>query len=1596
MPPKIRRFSFHALVFAAVFCVAILSDMIVGGSVAHGQRSVTRSVDATTFIEPPRSIRQAVREAEAAIEAKRYAEAIVTLGELASGQFNDAEFTGQDYVIVDENQTSDLYRQSLLRKVRDLIGQLPPSAMQLYRLRYDAEAQRDLGVAVEAGDMMAIGDVRRRYFHTDAGYIASVILATDRWLSGHAIETSLLLDDLVDSPRANEVLGSNLKKWHADALVTAGRAGETTASPIGFTAAAKPTRDYPMFGGRPDRNGLGEGQFPLANLRYPIQTTASPRQADAIREAEEKRKSSNQIVPPSWMPIRVGDQLLVRTTERLLGIDYKTGLTIWTYPWLSTYEGFDKEMLPLDDDDEDRDGGSILTQRVWDDVPYGRMTSDGTRVYMLDNLEKISPTTSPMLQMQFRGMSQRSAAGNTLVALELASEGKLLWRLGRDAEFLPSGEPSDSPLSKSFFLAPPLPVDGRLYVLVETAGDINLMCLDPRSGETIWQQTLVSVESGGVENDRIRRSSGASLSYHEGVLICPTGAGAVVAVDVVDRTIRWAKSYLRNVNATMPIQFRSRRVRGPTQISRWDASLAVIDGTNVLLTATESDRLFAMNLIDGETIFPEKIRGKMNYLAGIRNGKFVLVGSRGVVAYDVQTGEEVWQMQRDAIGSDDQICGRGVLSDASFFFPTTNDEIFELSIDDGSVIDRRKVGFPLGNLVCAGGEVISAGTTRLVVAYGDRSLRPLVAARLESNPDDFEALVRSGEIALLDGNRDQALTFLDRARRLSPDDVEVRMLSVQAMLAAMRDQTDPPQDMIESLDRLITDPQRRIEFLSLRLQSALRRKDIDRCVDGLFELSDRVLDDLVDQNLNPKSNQQSGPAAHVIHDAWLSARSEQLLDLLDDADLRHTTLQKIEQRLADDLSGATTRLLRRRRHFGSLVSVASARPAGGRGVGNGGVASAVTRDELSRDFLLELLDRLERAGSLLAAERVVFANLPLSPQSAKQIDARVINKLVEIYVEAGLGSDAARITGDPRYRDSQNEAVWPQHATVERQTRPSGGRDDELMFELARTMHGYGAASRQFDVAGRIAKPMMIRDSTGNFRGVNLGGLPVDDIASRVSHLDGGAMVSLVGGYIVGMDLYSVDMPGPNLEFQWVLPIVPDGSAAYRRRGDTTPFGDVVSKYTMNAVTAARGLSELSLGPIVGDRFYLMRGARLAAVDLLTKTILWECDTVASNGHVIANGRHVALVSPVSSSIEYFDACDGAAIAETAWNGGSIWHAAGQNVLSYRPIDPSGEGERLQSPDMFRVSVETPLAWLEKVDGRWAVNDQAAKIPPATDPQTAPDATAPDTTAPDTTAPDNTEPNTARLRADVWRSGSVEDTKTGHGRILDGRTLVMTQSSGRTFAWDILTNQVIFDIQGDGEPTLGGINAIDYGDQMALLFRKYVEPRRDTLERLQTAQGSDHRECTSVQMIRKSDGSVLWEKSFDQPWGCTMNQPAASPVIVFSRSFYRYEANKRPKTLDVMALRVDDGDVAMMAERLPLVDQKNHLLTLVQCNPLRFAANVEVGPEFFRLEFSDKAPQSPESDGSENDGVQNDASSDPIGDAADDSPMLDIPIATPR
>src|SRR4029079_2689733 len=150
-------------------------------------------------------------------------------------------------------------------------------------------------------------------------------------------------------------------------------------------------------------------------------------------------------------------------------------------------------------------------------------------------------------------------------------------------------------------------VGDQLYALAEFAGEIRLVCLDARTGGLDWKQHLAvfTEEPYHITWDRSRRMAGASPSLADGILVCPTSAGAVVAVDLATRTLRWGYQYARHDIVNMMQRgggFRGPMMQmpNPTPGGNWlDATVTIADGC-VILTPPESKQLHCLDLLTGK------------------------------------------------------------------------------------------------------------------------------------------------------------------------------------------------------------------------------------------------------------------------------------------------------------------------------------------------------------------------------------------------------------------------------------------------------------------------------------------------------------------------------------------------------------------------------------------------------------------------------------------------------------------------------------------------------------------------------------------------------------------------------------------------------------------------------------------------------------------------------------------------------------------------------------------------------------------------------------------------------------------------------------
>jgi len=799
--------------------------------------------------------------------------------------------------------------QSVKRYALDLLGRLPADGRRVYELKYGVSAKSQLDEALRDGDWWVVEEVARRYFHSDAGGEATYRLAARAQDQGEPLQAALLFDRLAATdaagryePRlslraaaawqaagipdaAKAAVGRSIARG-GKAPVLGGRAVAGAGDPAGLLdslaagAGVAPAGDaWPMLGGdfartaEAERATLAGGpvwSHPFAEATEWDDDREAVRAsllAETLRALEAESGRTGDLTQPAFHPVTVGGVAVVRTLRNLRAVDLATGRFAWQTERPHDVF-FDRATVQAGPDDYS-DAGALreeyVSQNAWRNLTAGAIATDGRYVYGVEGVGRAAKAFSPR-----GGLAFDSEVGldvyNSLFAYDAGREGAVAW--------IESGAPAGGGKSGRFFLGPPLPLGGRLHCLVEEYGEILLVVLDPDAaagGErVVWSQTLVAAERD-LAVDTLRRISGLSPAFGDGVLVCPTGAGAAVGIDLGGRHLLWGYQYPRNVvfpsmqrqnplgNAIIePIEPDDAR-------DRWlDAVPRIADGA-VLLTPRDSDELHCLEVADGRLRW-KVARGDMLFVAAVHDGKVAVVGRRNVTAFDLATGEPAWRVATA------EPAGRGVHSGDFYHLPLSTGEIVTIRLSTGKALATSPAGdgVRLGNLIAAGGRLISQSTDSVV---GFRLESELLAAL--RGKEDPATLGLRGEDRLHRGETEAGLADL-RAAVAGADLPRARRLLAGVLLDGLKTDFAAYRRYAGDLDRLADDPRQRAQYLR-RYGDGLREAGEPRAA---LEAYLRLLDDGV-EGARPEL---VAPGVIALSDRVIAARVGELYEAAGSAD----------------------------------------------------------------------------------------------------------------------------------------------------------------------------------------------------------------------------------------------------------------------------------------------------------------------------------------------------------------------------------------------------------------------------------------------------------------------------------------------------------------------------------------------------------------------------------------------------------------------------------------------------------------------------------------------------------------------------------------
>jgi outer membrane protein assembly factor BamB len=1507
-----RRLSWRV---AGLACLSAMIFAVTGPSALAQQDENGERLDAFAPLDYSR--RSKLERAEELLRAENYDDSLPLFASLL---VNDAE----DYFLDPDGG------ESLKQRIHKSLSALPNRGLETWEEFYGAAAKRLLDEGLKAGDMAQIAEVVRRYPYTGTADAALMLLGRRAFDQGEPLAAAHYYEQVKRSPGASRhepALSLNLAlAWlrsgnsaqAADAIFDLRQPSGGNVAVLGKTVALPSQRDdvphwlathlgaqqhlvpqpdgWATFRGSRSRNLLGSGSSPLSRRRWRAAAYVDPAEEAEFLRLDRENVSQGRASIPTAAPVatsyvdaegRAADVVLVRLLRHLAAVDFATGRVLWQVetasPDATTHTSGDEiddappsaaERLAADD------GLALLVQRMWQDAPYGQLTTDGVRVYSIDGLgltREAAYSDDVGFAIGRRLGEDEETLVNRLCARDLAKQGKLLWDVG-GAES--RGEPR---LAGAFFLGPPLAIENTLYAIAEIKRELRLVALDAATGKLEWQQQLVPAQRS-VSLDAQRRRYGATPTMADGVLICPTSAGAIAAVDVASRSLRWGVYYAKQPPGQITPWggVQTYYDRGDdARRQRWSDCAVLIDNGRVLVAPTDGAEgcvLYCHDLMTGKKLWDRTFARRENlYVAGVRDNRALIVGSDRMVALAMNDGSVAWTSDEFGLSASGERClpaGRGFAGESHYYLPMSSGELISLTLANGKFGERHDLGrTPLGNLICYRGELVSYGVAGLEALWQTDSLTRRVDAALAKNENDAWALARRGELLLDASNFDGAIDAFRRAIAAAKDESHRRhtsLLLATALLDKLQSDFAANRRYVDEVEQLVGTSRLRDRFERVAAAGFRATGDVPAAFARYLKIIDSPAD--WDEMIEPESNRR------VRRSAWVRAQLAALVGSA--APSEHEAIDvAVQKRVSDAVADGRISMLRQTvAYFGTHPASASARVA---------LASRlVERSEVlaAEQIALGLIENKDEA--VAASALAVLADIyirtnqfALATTHARRLDSefrdvnliaaadskgakeKTTGKIAAASIQAQL---ALRAGPSAMSLGSEQSAAWPTgHIKVEFGERTGQNQPRETQYEVAVAGPRSLAVGDGQLILERNAHRLLVRDALGGERlQVSMRSRPLIEereidpyvcAARERGHL----LILSAGDRIVAMSGLASSSPtgsDPQSPVAWEQPLASasdeEDDPSYRymnRRRRSVERGQITKRWgevEYRAVDANANVQGV-LGPITESGICYQRGRQLTCVDPATGKLVWNVDNVPLGCEFFGDDEYL-FAAP-------HDSLDGA--------------------LVFRMTDGESLGKKQIPSEMSRMTT------LGRKILVWGQHDGKLKIG----------------------------------LLDAWtgeRSWNREIAEGTVARVLRDKVAVF-EPTGKFAYLDIASGKPIFEqqleseVDASGQPRLVSLHVTASPEQMFVIANRAKMPDHSKDNRLRSVTRQAPLVTGRVYALDPRTGSKQWPVPAEvEEQGFVTTQPVGLPLLVFMRHVSKGEDRdtRTPHTTHVYCL----------------------------------------------------------------------------------------------
>lgn len=611
------------------------------------------------------------------------------------------------FLIESENDSflfnSDREPVSLHGEVTKLLSDLPEGAKRNYLNRFAPAAGRMHVDALKLADCVELQKVSRVYPITEAGQAAMFLAAVQLRDEGQLIAASRAFAELVRTTSDPEQRLKHAQR-SVRLAVEAGDLALVEKISNEFSLSAELAEYQSLFAsstasGRVDESTqllspAHEVDFAVDPQFLPIWSKAAMDRyivEEQIRQLFHDLEESGRAMVGTGQALLHAGMIAYRTLRGLEVREGRTGRLLWEHrlpssPEIEFTATENQDRLALQYRGRAPENHALTSLLLRDGISRS-LTTDGRHLFAIEGHElfsNISGGYAWQRQRRQQGADDEKWSTNEIVAYDFET-GRVRWRVGgKQLE-----EPFSRPLAGTFFFGPPVQDGADLYVIGEREGVISLYTLNPQSGELLWSQEI-AIASRAIADDPVRRFWPCYPVIKDGVILCPTTCGWLVAVDRNRHDLLWASRYSpRDVGRNRyRREFSVQSLKALNE--RWSPMPPVVVGNRVLVMPAElpnefgDDHVaaFCFDVRNGALLWKQDKDDNL-YLAGIDNGKAIFVGRRSVIAREIDdSGSTLWEMEFDDVQGNPS--GRSVIINHQLLIPVAGKQMLHVDLETGA------------------------------------------------------------------------------------------------------------------------------------------------------------------------------------------------------------------------------------------------------------------------------------------------------------------------------------------------------------------------------------------------------------------------------------------------------------------------------------------------------------------------------------------------------------------------------------------------------------------------------------------------------------------------------------------------------------------------------------------------------------------------------------------------------------------------------------------------------------------------------------------------------------------------------------------------